>query len=259
VKLFVSWSGTKSRSVAELLRGWLPLVLQDLTVWVSSQDISTGTRWADSVNKSLEEHNFGISVLTAENLVAPWVLFEAGSLAKSVGASRVIPILCGIDSIEMPNHPLRQFQYIKAPQRTELYKLVEALNQHGDAPLTEDRLKRTFEKWYPDFLQGYESMDWSSAAADTTVEPFGPGQLSEVLETVMTELRDLKREITTIRFVQAPLLTAALRPSLLNGDVGRSHSASPFSRQDYSDTGETFRSEPRGLLSGLLSDEEQDR
>lgn len=100
MKLFVSWSGDDSREAAELLKDWLPSVIQEAEVWVSSQDIGKGERWSPSLWENLSEIDFGILMLTKTNCTAPWIMFEAGALAKKV-KSRVIPVLCNLDRFEI--------------------------------------------------------------------------------------------------------------------------------------------------------------
>ena len=84
MKVFISWSGPRSRAVAVALKDWLPLVLEGVDPWVSDKDISAGERWAQSVAGELESANFGIICITPENLNADWILFESGALSKSM-------------------------------------------------------------------------------------------------------------------------------------------------------------------------------
>src|SRR5579859_5009320 len=98
MKIFISWSGESSRKIAIALKEWLPdvFVLLDTATWMSEHDIDAGARWAHRLSQVLEEAKFGIICLTRENQKSPWVLFEAGALAKSVQESRVIPYLIGM-------------------------------------------------------------------------------------------------------------------------------------------------------------------
>src|SRR4051812_28041674 len=109
MKIFVSWSGDASREAAELVKDWLPNVVQELDVWVSSQDIGKGEKWSATLWESLTEISFGILMVTRENAKAPWIMFEAGALSKTV-KSRVIPILCDVERLDIANTPLAQFQ-----------------------------------------------------------------------------------------------------------------------------------------------------
>jgi TIR domain len=93
VKVFLSWSGERSRIMAAALRDWLPLVLYYVRPWVSGKDIQAGERWSLEVGKKLEESNFGILCLTKDNLNAPWMLFEAGALSKAISTAAVCPYI----------------------------------------------------------------------------------------------------------------------------------------------------------------------
>ena len=91
MKVFIGWSGAVSRQVAELLRDWLPKVIQVLEPWMSEQDIGKGARWSAEVAHNLQEARVGILCITPENLQSTWIHFEAGALSKVVGESLVCP------------------------------------------------------------------------------------------------------------------------------------------------------------------------
>jgi hypothetical protein len=75
---------------------------------VSEADIEAGERWSDAVASELEASNFGIICVTRQSVAAPWLLFEAGALAKSLSSS-VAPLLLDIELKEITG-PLAQFQ-----------------------------------------------------------------------------------------------------------------------------------------------------
>src|SRR5262249_25941930 len=84
MRVFISWSGDRSRLVAEALKEWLPAVIQTLEPWVSSVDIAKGTRSLEEIHLQLRDSEFGIICLTPENLKAEWIHFEAGAIAKAL-------------------------------------------------------------------------------------------------------------------------------------------------------------------------------
>src|SRR5262245_13022884 len=84
MRLFLSWSGELSHDIAECLYKWLPLVMQRVEPYMSSQSIEKGARWSSHLAKELEKSRFGIVVLTKDNLLEPWLHFEAGAIAKSL-------------------------------------------------------------------------------------------------------------------------------------------------------------------------------
>ncbi|MCX5899546.1 MAG: hypothetical protein NTX06_02220 [Proteobacteria bacterium] len=55
MKIFISWSGEVSHSVALALRDWLPSVIQSIEPFVSSEDIDRGARWATEIGSKLEK------------------------------------------------------------------------------------------------------------------------------------------------------------------------------------------------------------
>ena len=97
MRVFISWSGSRSNSLATFLEQWIPRVIQVVEPWVSSASIDPGTRWSDEVSRALEDLQFGILCLTPENLTSPWILFEAGALSKIVLKSHVVPYLFGFE------------------------------------------------------------------------------------------------------------------------------------------------------------------
>lgn len=124
MKVFLSWSGERSKKMAEALRDWLPLMIHSVEAWMSAADIDSGARWASAIADQLEESKFGIVCLTSDNLTAPWLLFEAGALAKTKDAS-VGTFLLDISSGDVEG-PLAQFQG-RTRDRADVWKLIETI------------------------------------------------------------------------------------------------------------------------------------
>jgi hypothetical protein len=148
MKVFISWSGARSRAVAQALTELLGDAIQDVEAWMSEHEISAGSRWAAELSRALEVSSFGVLCLTPENLSAPWLLFEAGSLAKSVSGSRVVPYMLDLRLTDV-EYPLAQFQGVVA-NREGTFKLLSSLNEARNEPLPEERLRRVFDRWWPD-------------------------------------------------------------------------------------------------------------
>jgi hypothetical protein len=148
MKIFVSWSGEKSKSVASALKEWLPDLVQHVEVFMSEHDLDAGSRWSTELSSRLEACTFGIICVTAENISAPWLLFEAGCLDKSVNRSRVVPYRVGISAPDVP-FPLAQFQSVGADREGTL-KLLKSIVAASSGPLDENRINRLFERLWPD-------------------------------------------------------------------------------------------------------------
>ena len=148
MKLFISWSGERSQALAQALHEWLPLVLHYVEPWLSEADVSAGERWAQAVAKELEASNFGIICVTPENVGSPWVLFEAGALAKSMQGAKVIPLLLNLEFSDITG-PLAQFQ-AKKVERSGLGEVVQSINHATDHAIPDDRVRQLFVALWPE-------------------------------------------------------------------------------------------------------------
>lgn len=141
MKVFISWSGETSQKIAKELFDWLPMVLQSVQPYMSSESIDKGTRWASSIASELEGTSVGIIVLTPENRAAPWINFEAGALAKVVGEAKLAPLIFGLKPSDVGS-PLSQFQVTKF-ERDDVLRLLKSINSCAEGePLPEARLER---------------------------------------------------------------------------------------------------------------------
>jgi anti-anti-sigma regulatory factor len=148
VIVFLSWSGKQSGEAATFLRSWLGDVLPAVDVWMSAHDVKPGSPWGSDLHRHLSRADFGILCLTRENVVAPWLLYEAGCLVMRVAAGRVVPYLLDVEPSALPG-PLAQLQGVSAT-RDGTREMLAGLNAATETPLPPDRLDRFFEKWWPD-------------------------------------------------------------------------------------------------------------
>jgi signal transduction histidine kinase len=149
MRVFLSWSGARSRMLSEALRDWLPSVLQNVQPWMSTVDVQMGARWNVDLAQELQTAKVGIICVTSDNQSAPWMLFEAGALSKIVDAHCVIPYLLNIRPGEVQG-PLVQFQAAVA-ERDDTFKVVSTINRALETlALSDEGLERSFEKWWPD-------------------------------------------------------------------------------------------------------------
>jgi len=144
MNIFISWSGTRSRALAEVLHGWLQRVL-GIKPFMSSEDIEKGKRWSDIITRSLEDHDVGIICVTPENTKSPWLLFEAGAISKNRENSRTIPLLLGLSPNELDG-PLKGFQATTI-QKKDVRSLVHNLAKlNGES---KDVVDERFEMFWP--------------------------------------------------------------------------------------------------------------
>src|SRR5262245_5398162 len=101
VRVFLSWSGERSRRLAEELRGWLPAALQFVRPYFSPEDVEKGTRWGSEIMKELELSHVGIICVTNDNIEKPWLLFESGALSKISEKAKVCTLLFGVTAADV--------------------------------------------------------------------------------------------------------------------------------------------------------------
>jgi len=187
MKVFISWSGDRSQILAQALHDWIPLVLHNVEPWLSKADIGAGERWAEAVAKGLADSNFGIICVTRENVDSPWILFEAGALAKSMQGSKVIPLLLDLEFRDITG-PLAQFQ-AKKVDRTGLDEVIDSINQTANQGVPEARVKQLFEALWPEFEKRVKAIPKEPTAAKH-VRP-----QHEVLEELVAGIRSLDSRV----------------------------------------------------------------
>jgi hypothetical protein len=188
MKVFICWSGRRSRAIADALRQWLPGVLQAVRPYFSPDDVAKGSRWSSDIAKELEASRIGLLILTPENQDAPWLMFEAGALAKNLDRSKVCPLLFGEMEPTDVKGPLVQFQAAKFSCE-EMKRVMKAINAElGDAALLPDVLNDVFEMWWPRLEELI-----STQLNDTPEHVFGQARRSdrELLEEVLSLTRSL--------------------------------------------------------------------
>ena len=166
MKVFISWSGDQSHKLATCLIEWLPNVIQRAHPFISSE-IDKGARWSSIIAKELNDTDFGILCVTGENIKAPWLLFEAGAISKSLDHARVAPILVGITKDALSGNPLSQFQ-LSELTRNDILSVVKSLNKADTAdPLSERRLNEAFDAFWPKLEAAIEAGGLATAAPAT--------------------------------------------------------------------------------------------
>ncbi|MDR8105520.1 toll/interleukin-1 receptor domain-containing protein [Burkholderia cenocepacia] len=194
MKIFISWSGARSKAVAEVLDEWIKCVIQAARPWVSTQNIDRGAIWFNEIQTQLQDTSIGIVCLTNENKNKPWILFESGALAKGLSASRVCTFLVDLYPADVEN-PLAQFNHT-LPDQESMWQLVRTLNSclPADQMLSHQVLERTFLTYWPQFTNEFrQALDDNGPAVDIP-ERAEKDILSEILENT----RSLSNRVNTI-------------------------------------------------------------
>ena len=145
LRVFVSYSGTTSRRVAEHLVEFIKNVLS-VSPWIG---IEAGNRWFGILTERLGEAVFGILCLTTENLTAPWIHFEAGALSRDVNIP-VVPFLFDILPKDVRD-PLKQFQTVGCDDRNGVRTLIYSISRSCHIPSDMAEINRSFDNYWNGF------------------------------------------------------------------------------------------------------------
>ncbi len=131
MRIFICWSGLRSKQIALTLRGWLPQVLPGLDPFIS-QDIPKGSRWFEAVGLQLQEAAAGLICMTPDNVSSPWLHYEAGALANKLATATgpsstgyIFTYLDGVTPGELQG-PLEAYQSTISDE-ADTQQLVKAL------------------------------------------------------------------------------------------------------------------------------------
>ncbi|HVX28439.1 MAG TPA: TIR domain-containing protein [Parafilimonas sp.] len=193
MKVFLSWSGERSRAVAEALSSWIRQLIQAAETWISS-DIDKGSRWNDKISNELESTKVGIICLVAENLSSEWLLFEAGALSKTRDAY-VCTFLLDITPANI-QQPLGQFQHTIST-KDDLKRLIFTINKKiatsGEKTISDKDLEDLFEILFPKIEQTLSEIKRKNTPFTTIVRTD-----RQILEEILETVRQQKEVITAI-------------------------------------------------------------
>ena len=217
MKLFISWSGEYSGRVAECLKVWIPTIIQSVEVFCSSEDIEKGENWNSRLSEELEQSNFGVVCLTPENVLAPWIHFEAGALSK-LSTSRAAAIMLGINPSDIKG-PLARFQHT-AFNRKDFYRLFHSINSSLESPLKQTTLDRAFEN-------SWEKLEHDIAVIVEDYPPHSPASAperskhdelsgnSDAIQELLRLVRNLDNQLQFVRNFDNGRNTPTARPAPL--------------------------------------------
>jgi hypothetical protein len=156
VKVFLSWSGPKSKKLAEIFAKHLRLIVQAAKPFHSENDIISGTVWSTTISRELEESKIGLLFLTRENLNSRWILFEAGALFRNLESKKVVPLLFGVAPGDIKG-PLDQFNGAEFNE-DKIKHVFRMINRElGDDSMDDLTFNKVFYKNWPDLKNEIEA------------------------------------------------------------------------------------------------------
>jgi hypothetical protein len=193
MKIFISWSGQRSKAVAILMSDWIKCVIQATRPWISTRDIDRGAIWFSEISDHLKSTTAGIVCLTQENKNRPWILFETGALAKGLTTNRVCTFLIDLQPSDLED-PLAQFNHTTR-EKGSMWELVRSLNAiQEDKGLDEHILEKVFNTYWPQF----ESAFANALEENKETENAAPRSESDILKDILDNTRNLSQRIRDI-------------------------------------------------------------
>ncbi|WP_162236950.1 toll/interleukin-1 receptor domain-containing protein [Agreia sp. Leaf283] len=190
MKVFISWSGSKSGKFAKELSAWIPDVIQDVECFISQTGIEAGQQWLQVINSELASTDFGVICVTADNQNSSWLNFESGALAKKLGdGTRVVPVVIDFP-IGSLDYPLRQFNGV-SPDHDGLLVLIRSINSASPNRKDESVLVRAFEQWWPNLEKMLELI---GDEEEPVVAP-EPPDVGALLEETLTIVRSISANL----------------------------------------------------------------
>lgn len=183
------------------------------------KDIESGGRWYDEISNKLGTSGFGIVCVTPENMERPWLMFEAGSLAKKTN-DLVVPYLYDLEPTQLLTNPLSAFQARKADREGTL-ELVKTLGGH---------LKTKPDDLDADFNLRWDA-GWHTALSAEAIGRAGDDMVPrkatthEVLEGMYELLQDVSRTVNDTYKISEILVRARMPVPITFRGKGRSMNA----------------------------------
>lgn len=149
MNIFLSWSKSQSKELANILKEFLPRVIQSIDVFFSP-DIPKGNQWLQTIHENIKKADYAIIILTKENLNEEWIMYESGALAQRLSYEKITPLLFNLTPSEISN-PLKFFQ-MTTFSKEDMYKMFESINLiNSSKKLSESDLKYSFKKSWNEF------------------------------------------------------------------------------------------------------------
>lgn len=180
-----------------MLSDWIKCVLQASEPWISTRHIDRGSLWFSEINEKLRDISVGIVCLTQENKNKPWILFEAGALAKGLSGNRVCTFLVDLQPHDLTD-PLAQFNHTK-PNKESVWELVRTLNSCLiERALDERVLEKAFEVYWPIF----ESEFSACLENNLPTEDVAPRPPQDIMMEILTATREMNRRVSNLESSQ---------------------------------------------------------
>lgn len=192
MRVFVSWSGAYSRRVADALSLCITRTTPALVPWISTGGIGSGGRWSAEIDDALRTASAAIVVVTRANLLAPWLIFEAGALIYGLARHRVCPVLVDLSVADIgEGHPFRLYQ-ARPAQLDGFARVLRDFQAPLDpaARVSEAEIRTRLVRWWPEVMSVIrpKPSKLDAASLDAELTELGQQQLRAFAGPIWTSL-----------------------------------------------------------------------
>lgn len=194
-EVFFSWSGDKSKEIALKFQNLFKQVFEPaVTSFMSARDIGAGRRGLDLLFSKLEQCNYGVSFVDAENARAPWIQFEAGALSKLIDTSRVMVLSLDGNVQSLEDTPLNEFQH-KLFNKEDIKSIFEGIIESYKLEKSKDIFMQRFEGEWDEFYRNAQII-LEREEEQKKVENDEDGKLDIIMKMLLGVQNLLKTEWT---------------------------------------------------------------
>jgi hypothetical protein len=154
---------------------------------MSDEEIQSGTRWSEVIGSALNEMDYGLICVTRSNQAAPWLMFEAGALAKRLDTAHVVPLCIDLAPSDITS-PLQIFQGRKL-DKDGMQRIVRELHEMSDNPMSLENVDQVFEALWARLDEAIK--DATKPGVDLVKAPRTP---DDMLAELVTRVRALQQE-----------------------------------------------------------------
>lgn len=167
MKIFISWSGEKSKYYAAALKDLLESCFQSIDIFFSEEDIPKGDNWSKIILEKLSASDYCLICATKESLNSPWINFEAGAMATN--NAKVSAILFDLKNEELKG-PLSLFESTKLEEK-DFERLMMNINEIEKVKSTVlEKSFKIFYKYFIEKISDISSMNTSSLSVSIDKE-----------------------------------------------------------------------------------------
>jgi TIR domain len=205
MKLFISWSGQTSQAIANELRTWFPLILPSVSPFITTTDIEKGAQWQGTIRQELEKSNYGLVILTQDNLASQWLAFEAGALSKHL-EGRVATVLFNTTHGAV-KPPLSLFQGTIFSEN-DFRQLVSDINKNvsPDNQRGEEQLDTLFPMLWPKLKDAVDLLMQTAATVGANPTVAEAPDYPQAIQEMMALLRQQNSLLSSPEKLLAPII-----------------------------------------------------